>query len=269
MDIARQLVSPHHPLWGMPFPHRPLGTGPRALSGTAEGKWPGVSAQAWIREGQLADRPPADFGDARRVLVVTPHDDDLVGVGGLIQRATAADVPVRLVTICGRLADDANDARRRSRNQAITDLGIAWPKLQYLGLPSGRLYEHERALTEGLRRLVRPGDLVVTTWWLDGCRDHEVAGRAACVAAAPLDLPVWGAAVWLWHWARPTNPIIPWSRVRAHWLSREERTAKEAALRTQRDGRVIGGPDDRILEPVRLKRSLNLPEMFMVGARRR
>lgn len=253
---------------GLPsWPRRPLGTGPRALSGTVHGKWPGVSAQAWAREGGLEQRPRADFGDARRLVVITAHDDDLVGVGATIQRATARGLPVRLVTVCDRLPEEVADPRRRARVQAVTELGVAWPKLQYLGVPDGRAGDHERTITESLRRLLRPSDLVVTTWWRDGHADHEVIGRASCVAAARHELTVWGALVWMWHWARPTNPIIPWSRIRVLWPTPAERHTKETALSIQRDGRDHPGPDAPILAPVRFKRTQALPEAFVIANR--
>ncbi len=259
------------------------GAGPRALSGTVHGKWPGVSAQAWLREADLDRRPALTFGRARRIVVVTAHDDDLVGVGATLARAARTDIPVRLITATAtgshgggvarvpRAVDPWAPERRRARLQAVAELGLPWPKYQSLGIPVGHLAERERSLGQRLRQLLRPGDLVLTTWWSDGNADHEATGRAVCQAAATHDIAVHGAAVWLWHWARPTNPVVPWSKVTVVWPTAQEQELKQAAMRTLRGalaGQDMPGPDDRILDPVRRRRAFALPEMFIAAGTR-
>lgn len=255
------------------------GAGPRALSGTVYGKWPGVSAQAWLREAELDRRPPLSFGQARRIVVVAAHDDDLVGLGATLARAAHTSIPVRLITATSHggvtgmptANDPAAEERRRARLQAVSDLGLPWPKYQSLGIPVGGLAERERSLTQRLRQLLRPGDLVLTTWWADGNLDHEATGRAVCQAADTHEVSVYGAAIWLWHWARPTNPVVPWSKVKVVWPTPEEQELKQAAMRTLRAAateRDVPGPDDRILDPVRRRRAFALPEMFVAASAR-
>lgn len=102
-------------------------------------------------------RPPRqkllDSGD--RLLVLAPHpDDEALGTGGLLQAASALDVPVRVVfatngernpwaqrAVERRLWLDRNAAtrfghlRRTEARAAACDLGVPLASLDFLGLP--------------------------------------------------------------------------------------------------------------------------------------
>ena len=107
----------------------------------------------------------------------------------------------------GRLAA----LRRAESAAALALLGAGEAPGIRLGLPDGGLAGREADLVEvACARSVRPDDVVVAPWSGDGHPDHEACGRAArSVAARVLEYPVW-----TWHWARPGDDRVPWSRAR-------------------------------------------------------
>lgn len=79
-----------------------------------------------------------------------------------------------------------------------------------LGLPDGRLTDHEDRIAESLAEILRgaaPGTRCAATWRGDGHPDHEAVGRAAAEACARTDVELLEYPVWMWHWAHPpTRP---------------------------------------------------------------
>ena len=68
--------------------------------------------------------------------------------------------------------------------------------------------------------------------------------------------------VWMWHWARPDDPAVPWDRARAVPLSRAAVDRKQLAAQCYRsqfdpNGRP-GGP---VLPPFVLQRLLAVGEV--------
>ena len=72
--------------------------------------------------------------------------------------------------------------------------------------------------------------LLVAPWRGDGHGDHEAAGHAAAQLAAELNLPLLEYPVWLWHWATPDSPEVPWDQLTVLDLAGDEQTLKQSAL---------------------------------------
>jgi LmbE family N-acetylglucosaminyl deacetylase len=102
-------------------------------------------------------------------------------------------------------------ARRRAEAEDALDvLRVRPERVHHLGLPDGALAGCTTALRDALDPLVRPGDVVLAPWADDGHPDHEAVGRVA----TDLGSTCWQFPVWMWHWAQPADPRIPWQRFR-------------------------------------------------------
>ncbi|MEJ8859773.1 PIG-L family deacetylase [Variovorax robiniae] len=100
--------------------------------------------------------------------------------------------------------------RALESRRALAQLGLLQPPLR-LGLPDGRLSEKRSVLEDKLLNLLRPGDVVFTTWHLDGHPHHEAAGYASAHAARQAGARLVEVPVWAWHWAAPGDPRMPWA----------------------------------------------------------
>ncbi|MBU2285047.1 MAG: PIG-L family deacetylase, partial [Gammaproteobacteria bacterium] len=98
--------------------------------------------------------------------------------------------------------------------RALRRLGLAPESIVRLGFADGGLTAHRQDLAARLEALFRPHDRVITTWRLDGHPDHEACGQAAAIAAERRGACLFEVPVWAWHWARPGDARLPWSRAR-------------------------------------------------------
>ena len=70
--------------------------------------------------------------------------------------------------------------------------------------------------------------------------------------------------VWMWHWAVPGDPAVPWGRVRRVALTEPEREAKAGAV--ARHGTQLDPPApgvDPVLPPFVVERLVTAYEMVM------
>ena len=160
---------------------------------------------------KLAAAPLVDFETLvppeHRLVVVAPHpDDEVIGCGGLLAAAAERDNPVALIAVTDGEAcyppspywtrQQLAATRRAESMEALQRLGLIPSSVNRLGLPDGEVSEHRRVLVQQLGRLLRPGDVVITTWRFDGHADHDVVGEAAAEAAdlrgaKLLEVPIW------------------------------------------------------------------------------
>lgn len=169
--------------------------------GSLAARWAGVT------QGARSWRPPTV-----PLLVVVPHpDDEVLGTGALIahQRAAGQEVTVLAVTDgeaayegC-ELGIDLAGRRRREQLEALEELGVHPDAVVRLGLPDGRVADHEDVLADAVADLAPPGSLVVAPSPLDHHCDHEAAGRAATSAARRRSLPAVHSLFWAWHHRHP------------------------------------------------------------------
>ena len=201
--------------------------------GTAESDW-----LAWLPSQDTA-RITADeiFANNSRVVVVAPHpDDEILACGGLLALCARRQFPVLVVAITdGEASHGAVDkfARARLCQQRVHErcagliqLGIDPRCVVRLKVPDGQVSLQGEMIFDCLAGLLRPGDVVVTTWVLDGHPDHEATAQAVLRTGCQL----FQVPVWMWHWAEPGDGRIPWAELVALELDDQAMDAKQKAL---------------------------------------
>ncbi|SNS54677.1 N-acetylglucosaminyl deacetylase, LmbE family [Streptosporangium subroseum] len=195
--------------------------------GTPEAEW-----RAWPGLGAL---PALAYGGWQSVVVIAAHpDDEVLGVGGLLSLLAAADVRLRLIAVTDGeashpgIADVPALAARRVKESesALEALGAHAVEIVRLGMPDTGLAAHEGELTEALKEAAAGFQVCLAPWEADVHSDHEAAGRAAVAAGLrPCFYPIW-----TWHWARPGDVRLPWSRALRIPLPPPDRARKLAAI---------------------------------------
>lgn len=197
----------------------------------------GTPASVW--GGWSRPSPAIDLTGLHDVVVVAPHpDDEVLGVGALMARLTTLSARVRLVAVTdGEAAYPGSPTfsprelaavRVEESERACGLLGVD-PPLR-LGLPDGAVAAHEQAAVERLAALLGPGVTCLATWSGDGHPDHEAVGRAASSACLQTGATLLTYPVWMWHWAIPDDPAVPWDDVAVLHLTDQEHALRRAAV---------------------------------------
>lgn len=205
----------------------------------------GTSAQDWAADAALAAVPQVDLdtliAPGARVMVVAPHpDDEVLTCGALLHLLAARGQAVLVVAVTDGEAshpgspawppERLRQARQSETLAALACLGIAPHHVQRLGLPDGGVSAAEALLARRLGALVRPGDVVITTWRHDGHPDHEATARACAAAVAAAGARLLQAPVWGWHWSAPGDGAMPLARACRLALPGEALARKRRAL---------------------------------------
>ncbi len=150
--------------------------------------------------------------------------------------------------------------RTAERDDALRELGVAdRVDIVRLGLPDGRVGDHEGALGDCLVEL--DARTVIATWRHDGHPDHEAVGRAAATAARRLGAGLWEYIIWAEHRGRLTaaRRTTTWSVP----MDADTRAAKARAARCFRS-QLEPSPDGRPVVPRRLvERLATGPELLL------
>lgn len=197
----------------------------------------GTPASVWSRWGRAL--PALDLSALTDVVVVAPHpDDEVLGVGALMARLARQSVRVRVVAVTdGDAAYPSSPTlgprelaavRVDESERACGVLGVD-PPLR-LGLADGAVEAHESQLEERLAELLAPGVTCLATWSGDGHPDHEAVGRAASAACLRTGASLLSYPVWMWHWALPDDPAVPWQTVSVVALTDTEHELKRVAV---------------------------------------
>jgi LmbE family N-acetylglucosaminyl deacetylase len=197
----------------------------------------GPGESAWASSPRLSDLRPLGELHARRLVVVSPHpDDEVLGAGGLIQKALAEGVLVEIIAVTDGEAShprsraaaalDLPAVRARESEKALRRLGWDRPAITRLGLPDGHVLENRDELDAALGDILLPDDLCVAPWRLDGHPDHNACGDAALNAAMSVGAKSLSLLVWMWHWADPFGSDVPWHKCRQLELDRRARARK-------------------------------------------
>lgn len=187
-----------------------------------DGREEGTPLARWEEDGRRDRLPvlPANFLEApQRLLVIVAHpDDETLGCGGTIALARRQGTPVDVVIVTdgaaawGGLSARLAAKRRREAAAALAQLGPGIG-LAFLEVPDSATPEHRDRIAQEVRlRAAGPvgSVLLLSTWANDGHRDHRVVGEVCAEIAAGLGHPLFAAPIWLWHWARPSDPEVPW-----------------------------------------------------------
>ncbi len=247
---------------------------------TPEAAW-----QAWLAAAAIPAAPLGDWlAPDTRLVVVSPHpDDEVLACGGLLTEHAQRGGDCLVIAVTDGEASHHNvvpwtaerlaQARRAERQEGLRRLGLGHAPVMSLHCPDGAVRHHVGALATTVAALLRRGDLVVTTWCQDGHPDHEACGEATVQACAARGCRLLQAPVWMWHWARPADPRVPWSRLCHAALPLTALARKQAALAahvTQLTPRGRGheGVHDAglgpVLDPAMLARSSRPSEYFFV-----
>jgi LmbE family N-acetylglucosaminyl deacetylase len=224
------------------------GLHPIDAPGMEERAW---AAWPWLSAPSRAEAAAAGLAGAASAVVVAAHpDDEVLGAGGLLSMLAASGTRLRLVAVTDGEgshrghADPAALARQRTAETAaaLTALGAPATEVIRLRLPDTGLAGCEGKLTEALAPLVAGFELCLAPWEHDMHPDHEAAGRAAR-GAGPRALYYY--PVWMWHWARPADPRVPWEQALRIPLPPSAAAAKRAAIgcftsQTRDRGRGLG-----------------------------
>ena len=156
-----------------------------AGQGTAESDW-----LRWLPNQDITPTTAVEiFASNSRLVVVAPHpDDEILACGGLLALCARLQFPVLVVAITdGEASHGAVDKlvqvklcqqRVRERCAGLIQLGIDPSCVLRLNIPDGQASLNGGVIFDRLLGLLRPGDLVITTWQLDGHPDHEATAQA-------------------------------------------------------------------------------------------
>lgn len=226
--------------------------------GTEESRW----AHAIARN---APRPTELRGVDRLIVIAAHPDDESLGAGGLIATAAEQGVPVHVVVAtAGEASHRASPTHspdllrsiRHDELEAAMRLLAPHARTEFLDLPDGQLAAHAPALRERLDTLLDEfGDeriLLVAPWHGDGHGDHEAAGAVARAVSAASGARLLEYPIWLWHWAAPDDPAVPWREMTQLQLSERAIAAKRDAMAAHRSqtaplSTAIG--DEALLSP--------------------
>ncbi|WP_353940665.1 PIG-L family deacetylase [Streptomyces sp. HUAS MG91] len=201
----------------------------------------GTDEARWLAAG-LPDRLPHASLPAGPVVVVAAHpDDEVLGFGGTIAALHSVGTPVHTLCLTDgeashgaigpRDASALKDRRRGELRAALAELG-AHSAPAHAGLPDTALDRCEDEAARHIGALLDDAGaaLLVAPWSNDLHSDHEAAGRAARSAARRSGVTLWSYPVWMWHWAHPQDPRVPWHRAAVLPLSPRALDRKKAAL---------------------------------------
>ena len=203
--------------------------------------------ESWLRE-QGIPRVPARrlVGQHQRLVVVAPHpDDEILACGALLCAHLAQGGTCLLVAVtdgeAGTAGTPGHDAvalasqRRQESAAGLQRLGVPTePAVVRLGLPDGVLQDRAEEVRAQVAALVRPGDVVLTTWRRDGHPDHEACGHACAAVCDASAVTLLEAPVWMWHWAEPWDPQVDWTRLTGVGVDNDTVARKLHALAAHR-----------------------------------
>lgn len=217
---------------------------------------PGTPEESWADWAESA-RLPVVRPPSGPVVVVAAHpDDEVLGFGGSMAQfgnelhlVTATDGEGSHPHVA---AERIAALRAAELERALGELGLRGHRTHRLQMPDTGVDAHEAQLARELGAVLREAgaSLCVAPWTGDLHADHEAAGRAAAVAAREAGTPCWHYPVWMWHWASPGDPRVPWSTARRLPLSRSARARKQAAIdRFASQIAPLGPGDDTVILP--------------------
>jgi LmbE family N-acetylglucosaminyl deacetylase len=247
---------------------RPAPADPIQAPGTPESAW-----RAWDGWERLPDAElPADG----HVVVVAAHpDDEVLGVGGTLALLAEAGVRITVVTVTdgershptasGVRPDRLAGLRAAELRAALTELGVLPAAIHRLRAPDTGVAGEEARVAAALRELLPGAALCLAPWTGDVHADHEAAGRAALAAARETGVRCATYPVWMWHWARPGDPAVPWgsaTRVRLPAAAAARKRAAADRFATQVRPIGPGEGDAAILPPEELAHHLRDVEVL-------
>ncbi|WP_309619948.1 bifunctional PIG-L family deacetylase/class I SAM-dependent methyltransferase [Salinibacterium sp.] len=215
---------------------------------TFDAAQPGTTVARWVADPRLTALTDLDMTSVTALLVVAAHpDDETLGAGGLIAHTYQRGIPTTVIVATDGADGHHNTAtpitqvdpasmlpaRRMAETRAAVALLNRSASVVFLNLPDGQTGEHRGQLATLLRPHLAaspPGAMAVIPWRGDGHRDHRVVGEIAAQLAAEERVDVIEYPIWMWHWATPDSPEVPWPQMVAVALTESLRERKRQAI---------------------------------------
>ena len=199
---------------------------------------PGTPEEAWESWLELRHLPAANPQAWRSVVIVAAHpDDEVLGAGGTMALLAAGGARLRLIAVTdGEASHPGADpeaiglTRTAESAEALAVLGLPDIEVIRLRFPDTGLTACENELTARLGEVCAGFGVCLAPWEEDAHADHEAAGRAARRAGRRASQEVLGYPIWMWHWAKPADRRVPWSRACQVSLPPEVAARKRSAI---------------------------------------
>ena len=211
---------------------------------TFDGRAPGTPAAAWSADPRFRDLPALALRRTGRTVVVAAHpDDETLGAGGILAELADAGLPGRGRDRLRRrrLPPRLPDARRRGaggspvggggRGGARPVAGLADHDARAPGRRPARGPRRDRGRPAGAARPTAPRSTsssrrgAATATGTTGSSARSARRWPTSSAARLLEYPIW-----LWHWATPDDPRVPWDRLRVVELADRSVVRKHRAV---------------------------------------
>lgn len=222
------------------MPNTPLHSpGRRAIRGR------GTEESVWSDSPRLAGLATMPIDDwvsrFERIWVLAPHpDDQVLALGGSLAQLSALGADVRIVAITDGEGSPAGGPEWTPERLAVErpaevlrglDALEVRADVHRMQLPDGQIGAHRQALLRHLVEQIGENDLILATCRIDGHADHEACGDVAMIAAELTGAVLFEYPVWLWHWARPDEVLVPWNRASRIAIPAETLARKHCAIR--------------------------------------
>ncbi|WP_336048426.1 PIG-L deacetylase family protein [Streptomyces sp. CA2R101] len=182
----------------------------------------GTDESAWRDWAGWDALPVFTLPTAGRAVVVAAHpDDEVLGFGGSISRLAAAGMDLTVVSVTDGERSHPHSSvetpqslariRAEETRAALAELGAAGADIIRLHVPDTEVARHEDRVATALAEIMAGTTLCAAPWAGDVHADHEAVGRAALTASDVVGAPCLLYPVWMWHWARPGDPRVPWA----------------------------------------------------------
>ncbi|WP_405591433.1 PIG-L deacetylase family protein [Streptomyces sp. NBC_01190] len=182
---------------------------------------PGTDESHWRSWRGLRELPELELPTAGRVVVVAAHpDDEVLGAGGTMALLADAGVSLTVVSVTDGERSHADSKAitgerlaelRAGELRSALDTLAAAAEVVRLKVPDTEVARHEQEVAGSLSELLSGAELLLAPWIGDVHGDHEAAGRAALAAARTASVRCLMYPVWMWHWAHPEDPRVPWA----------------------------------------------------------
>ena len=242
-----------------------------------------IRASALLKRVKLL--PEVDLAKvikSRPLLVVAPHpDDESLGCGGLIMKATRLGGKVHVVIVTDgakshpQSRTHPQDRLRRLRRdealEAAASLGVPADRVSFLDVPDGHAPHYGKAahaLGQRLASLAREvgAKIILTSWNYDTHPDHVAAYKYASTAAHEVGAMLFSYPVWAW--TMPSDTVVPNLRLQGFSIDIEHEMAmKRAAVmkhRSQTSSMIADDPTGFTLSDEHLDLMITPREYFIL-----